>query len=282
MHRIDGSGATVDNKFTEGDPVGGIQATVVTDSWLNAVQEELLAVLTAAGIAPLKSSQNQVLAALRKLAQNSDGSYTVDTGTANTYLAAYAPAVTALVDGAVLKFKAKTGNTGASTFSPNGVAAKPIVGGDHAALQGGEIVANGEVWLQYNSSIGGGSWVVVGSSGGALQVAAPTQVRHAVNVSDFPCLFSANGYLKLPVSVGGFKRVLILQWVSQSAVGVSGKVDNFPIQFPTAVLIEWATVSVPGGPLSQYAAVVSPPSLTTIQTVVNTGNAAVAAFALGY
>lgn len=41
MFRIDGPGATQDNKFTEGDPATGTRATVVSDEWLNAVQEEL-------------------------------------------------------------------------------------------------------------------------------------------------------------------------------------------------------------------------------------------------
>lgn len=54
MHRIDGPGATVDNKFTEGDPVGGIQATVVTDDWMNDIQENIMAVLVAAGVTPTK------------------------------------------------------------------------------------------------------------------------------------------------------------------------------------------------------------------------------------
>lgn len=66
MHRIDGPGATVDNKFTDGDPVGGVQATVVTDDWLNDVQEELLSVLAAVGITPVKGTQNQILAAIRR------------------------------------------------------------------------------------------------------------------------------------------------------------------------------------------------------------------------
>jgi len=67
MHRIDGPGATVDNKFTEGDPVGGVQATVVTDDWLNDVQEEMISVLTAGGVAPVKGTQDQVLAAIRAI-----------------------------------------------------------------------------------------------------------------------------------------------------------------------------------------------------------------------
>ena len=67
MHRIDGPGATVDNTFTEGDPVGGIQATVVTDDWLNDMQEELMSLLSAAGITPVKGAQDQVLKSIRKV-----------------------------------------------------------------------------------------------------------------------------------------------------------------------------------------------------------------------
>lgn len=65
MHRIDGPGATVDNKFTDGDPVAGIQATMVTDDWANDVQEELISVLSAAGVAPVKGTQNQLLKSIR-------------------------------------------------------------------------------------------------------------------------------------------------------------------------------------------------------------------------
>lgn len=67
MHRIDGPGATVDNRFTDGDPVGGVQATMVTDDWANDVQEEIMSVLTAAAIAPVKGTQNQLLKAIRSV-----------------------------------------------------------------------------------------------------------------------------------------------------------------------------------------------------------------------
>ena len=67
MHRIDSSTATPDNRFTEGDPTIPVPATTVTAAWLNGVQEELLAILTAAGIAPDKANNAQVLAAILKL-----------------------------------------------------------------------------------------------------------------------------------------------------------------------------------------------------------------------
>lgn len=69
MHRIDGPGATVDNKFTEGNPATATPATTVTDDWLNDVQEELISILAAAGITPVKGTQNQVLAAILAVAR---------------------------------------------------------------------------------------------------------------------------------------------------------------------------------------------------------------------
>lgn len=60
MHRIDCPTATPDNKFTEGDPTIPVAATTVTADWLNAVQEELAAVILAAD-APLDKESNTQL-----------------------------------------------------------------------------------------------------------------------------------------------------------------------------------------------------------------------------
>ncbi|MFG0828758.1 hypothetical protein ACF8R6_10320 [Pseudomonas sp. CJQ_7] len=157
----------VGGKFVDEDTGSGTPGSLIPSDWGNAITDEVLAVIAAAGLEPDENDNTQMAAALRLMLQQAAGNYALDTGTANTYLAAYTPAVADPVDGMVLKFKAKTANTGASTFSPNGLLAKPIVGLTHAALRGGEIVANGDVWLQYNSSIGGGSWVLINSTGGA-------------------------------------------------------------------------------------------------------------------
>ncbi|MEJ6817678.1 hypothetical protein [Pseudomonas sp. LF-5] len=68
MHRIDGPGATVDNKFTDGDPVSGVEATLVTDDWLNDVQENLMAVLVSGAISPTKGRAADLLDAIKKVA----------------------------------------------------------------------------------------------------------------------------------------------------------------------------------------------------------------------
>lgn len=69
MFPIAGPGATPDNKFTEGDPIAGLPATVVTAKFMNDVQAELLAVLggTSPPIAPSTASQTQVLTAINQL-----------------------------------------------------------------------------------------------------------------------------------------------------------------------------------------------------------------------
>ena len=66
MFRIDGPGATPDNKFSEGDPASGTRATVVTDDWLNAVQEELAQAIEDDGYALSKVDFGQLSKLLRR------------------------------------------------------------------------------------------------------------------------------------------------------------------------------------------------------------------------
>lgn len=177
-------------------------------------------------------------------------SYALDTGSANSYAVAYTPAITSLVDGMVLRFKAASANTGASTFNPNGLGAKAIVGGAHAALQGGEIVTNGDVWLQYNTSIGGGSWILVDSTGGALQVPPAAQSAQAINLGQFTGSnqsLNALGFQKLP---GG----LIEQWgtITLGAVGNFNAVTVAGITYYTQAYI----VNLPTAYLADHYEVV--------------------------
>ncbi|HDR8928315.1 TPA: hypothetical protein QDB26_005341 [Burkholderia vietnamiensis] len=77
MYRIDDATAATslpapeaagpEGYFTEGNPATGTPATKVRGSWMNMIQEELCAILAAAGIARSKTSYNQVNAALQKM-----------------------------------------------------------------------------------------------------------------------------------------------------------------------------------------------------------------------
>ena len=67
MFRIDSDGATVDNRFTEGDPALSIPATVVSADWLNHVQEEFSKTIEEMDITLSKANENQHYAALLEL-----------------------------------------------------------------------------------------------------------------------------------------------------------------------------------------------------------------------
>ncbi|MDE2106940.1 MAG: hypothetical protein KGL39_57530 [Patescibacteria group bacterium] len=62
--------------FTDGNPALGIPATIVSADWLNSITDELIALLSAAGITPAKATRNQVLAAIN---------YLIKAGTAYRY-----------------------------------------------------------------------------------------------------------------------------------------------------------------------------------------------------
>lgn len=67
MHRIDGPGATGANQFTEGNPEVGTPATTVTADLMNALQEEIIAVIDEAGIVLDKEDNAQLQAAITSL-----------------------------------------------------------------------------------------------------------------------------------------------------------------------------------------------------------------------
>lgn len=212
--------------------------------------------------------------------QTGNVSFGTDTGTANAYVVTCAPALQSRTEGQVLRFKVKTSNTGACTLN-DGVGTAPLVGGAHAALQGGELVANGDAWAQWNSSVGSGSYILLYCTGGAEQVANATQSQHAMalgqvlnttndptfadssvkpastgwirgamsaiaTAAGFACSLTPNGYIKLPSWLGSF----IFQWRNVVASG-AGTTVNLPLTFPNGCLASYATYrgsSVTPGP----------------------------------
>lgn len=111
-----------------------------------------------------------------------------DTGSVNALAAANPVPLTALptVSGVVQTIAVKVTNTGASTYSPDGLASRPIFGLGGAALQGGEMVANGIATLvsYVGPLLNGGTlcWVLFECIGGSQQVAQATQPQHAVQL----------------------------------------------------------------------------------------------------
>lgn len=188
------------------------------------------------------------------LIQKNAPMFAVDTGAANAIMVDYVPAPAARVDGMVLWFKAKAANTGATTLNLNGSGAKAVYGLGGAALQGGEIVANGLCEVVWSAS--GDVFVLVACTGGGLQIAAAANGRHALNRDTADARFapkagdagqtfnvaastgaghavrqdqfaSTNNYQKLPNGI-------ILQWGTANLAG--NQALTFPIAFPGALL----------------------------------------------
>ncbi|PUA19570.1 phage tail protein [Glaciimonas sp. PCH181] len=168
-----GTAATTGSQTTPAADVGYIGLWVVTVANGQAT--------IVAGNIAAAANQSILPGSLLASLQGNLANYAADTGTANTYVISYSPAVASLKDGMVLWFNAKIANTGASTVAVNGIAAVPLLGAAHSALQGGEIIANGRCMVVYNSTIS--SFVLIECTGAAVQVASATQPNHAVNQS---------------------------------------------------------------------------------------------------
>lgn len=180
--------------------------------------------------------------------QSGAGVVGVDTGVANAYVVNYTPAIVQLKDGMALWFKVKTANTGVSTLNVNGLGARPILGMAHTPLQGGEMVGSGKALVVWKAE--SNSWVLVGCSGGAQQVAIGTQSGHAIQLGQFTGAnqsLGASGYQKLP---GG----LIVEWGPMAATNGIANV-TFPLAFPNAVLaIAFGETTSGGTPGNVWAA----------------------------
>lgn len=203
----------VDGKFVDEDITAGTPGSLIPAVWGNSITLEMLNVIEAAGLEPSEADLTQLLQAIRKVGQAGAGNKGTDTGAANVYTVAYTPAITALTDGAVLRFKAKTANTGASTFSPNGMLAKPLVGLGLAALQGGEIIANGMCTVVYSTALD--QWVLLSSAGGSLQVASASKSMHAMQlgqavgrVLNIRVLTATTVYAKTPGAKAGYGKLV--------------------------------------------------------------------------
>lgn len=171
--------------FTDGNPASGVEATIVDADFLNMIMLELLNVVTEGGLTPSKTQYNQVLIAIRRLAQGR--SVLADAGTANAYAASNSPPLIALPSsGFVQVLSVAHANTGASTYAPDKLGAKPILGIGLAPLQGGELPAGGIATLLYvvalNVNGGNGAWVLTECTGGAQQIPNATQSQHALSL----------------------------------------------------------------------------------------------------
>lgn len=134
---------------TSGDPATNTPPTVLPAYQYNAMQEELVAVITGGGLATDKTKNNQVAQAIQR-----GLTYAADTGAVNAYACTLNPAPTAHVVGMEVRVKIANAPTGASTFTPNAgvLAPAPATRPDGSAIQSGDFPAGAIVGFTYDGA----------------------------------------------------------------------------------------------------------------------------------
>lgn len=264
LQLLAGTAATTGTQTTPAVTAGYIGLWVVTVA--NGASS-----ITSGNIAPYPGQPilpSSILASI----QNGNLSYAVATGTANAHTIALTPALTSRVDGMMIRYKAPAANTGAVTLA-DGVGTANVLGANHSALQGGEYIANGDALVVWNSSISGGSYILLECTGGAVQVASATQSQHAVQFGQVRQRLTANTNFYVNASTGSDSNNGL---TSGTAWATLQKAWN-TIQSNYDVAGFTATVNVAAGsyaPVAGIGAVVGSISASSVQFVA-TGAATV-------
>ena len=176
---------------TSGNPAGGVPATLFPAYAWNMIQDELMAILSAAGVTPDDTKWSQVIEALQTMFQGAKALSAIDSGAVNAYSMTLTPAPSALTAGMqVTLLDVLNTPTGASTLNVNGTGALPI-NLNGAALAGGEFSLGDDVIFELNNA--GTAWNLVfstsglfaarqGSASQAFQVGDATSNSDAVNL----------------------------------------------------------------------------------------------------
>ncbi len=149
---------------TAGNPGTGTPATKPGPYWYHQITEELLAIISAAGITPAQGTLTQLASAIQsgKLFSSAAG------GTADALTASFVPNVSSLINGMSLYVRAGSANvTTTPTFTPASgtIAAKTIVKGAGAALAPGDIAGGGH-WIELQYDLTFDKWVLLNPATG--------------------------------------------------------------------------------------------------------------------
>ncbi|PRZ56561.1 hypothetical protein BX589_101211 [Paraburkholderia fungorum] len=225
--QADAAPATGTPQFaTDGNPASNIPATQWPAYQYNAFQEELIAILAAAAITPDRTKNNQVVAAIKRLMQNTV--VLADTGVVNTYTAVNSVPLVAGTwsDGVMQAVKIAHTNTGPSTYAPDGLAPIPIYGLGLQPLQGNELLLNGTAILMHLTiagvNAGNPICLLMECAGGAQQIPPALQSQHAAQLQQI-------GHGQCRLSVASTTSLKLSPYNGNNVV-----VNGVPLQIPSA------------------------------------------------
>ena len=234
---------------TDGNPATGVPATLWAAYQYNAIQEELIAFLTAAGVAPDRTDNAQILAACRALFAAVAGSATqtfnvaaatalthapevgqvqrsafnyagLAGGTANALTATLNIAPGSYTDYLLVTVRVASTNTGSVSLNVNGLGVVPVIGLGHQVLQGGELFAGGFATFAYSANYD--EAILLTSTGGPQQIAAATQSAHAVQLQQI-------GHGQCRLSVASTTSLKLAPYNGNNVI-----VNGIPLQLPSA------------------------------------------------
>lgn len=137
-------------------------------------------------------------------------------GSANALTASISPAPAAYTDGLSIDLNISANNTGPTTLSLNGLAAKSVVGLAYLNLQGSELVSGGRARFVYSIALD--KFILVWTGAGAMQIGTALQSQQAMVLGQF-----VNGVgLTTPAQHDDTTKGATTQFVWQNRGGWSG------------------------------------------------------------
>lgn len=234
--------------FTQGNPGGGVPATVPGYEWFNGIQAEMIALIERSGLTPDPDTLDQVRRSMDRL--HGGGATTIA-----------ANATLTLDQAGLVLIDASGGSRTITLPAANAMAGRPI----QYRLVRLDASAN-TVTIQRagaDTFRGGGTSVTIARSSSLVLSSDGVSVWDTLAEHARGRSIASPGWTTLP---GG----LILQWGQTNAIDIFGSnvtvTATFPIAFPTAVLSIQATARGTGG---SYSIVDVAATLTGCTVTVN-------------
>ena len=256
----------VNGKFIDEDNDTGQAGSLIPSDWGNAVTDELLAVIRAAGMEPAEMDRDQLQQAIQTIVRGAlvqalpSQSLTAfaTTGTAPSYALSPVPAINGYVANQRFRVKFGAAGAGALTLEISGQGAKRLKQYDSAGNKVDTVLAAGQLAdVEYD----GVDFMLLTplpngvkaseASQGAAKVATQLQVDLGINDATmvtpkkmrwgFYILKAANGGIVFPTWLGGW----VVQWGQTSFMNVAPygakSVVTLPFEFPNEPLRIWAS-----------------------------------------
>lgn len=213
--------------------------------------------ITSSGQIPSDANLTQVGIAMARYASST---FYTDSGAADAYVLSSVGSFEApdtYFEGMEIKFRAGNANTGASTVNVNSIGVVDLKKEDGTtALDINDILATSDSVFRHNGTAFARTNVIQEASETVkgivelltdAETAAGTDTTKAMTASNLASLFgtslrSANGYIRLPVKVGGVFVEMIVQFGTQNIASNTTVDVTLPLAFPTIQLKSYATI----------------------------------------